>query len=507
MAQPLQSINLVAPAFMGINTEDSPIAQDTAFAEVADNAIIDRRGRLASRKGNSVLTTNKTVLGTDYLHNIHEFYDSAGNEVIFSTGNNKIITGTTTLVDASPGSYTISDNDWKIFNFNDYAYFFQRGYEPLVYSNALGAVTKMSDVSGASVAATQYCNEAIGAYGRVWCVGNATNDNIIYWSDLLIGHDFAGGSSGSIDVSKAWPNGFDVVVALAGYNGYLIVFGENNTLVYQNAETPASMSLADTIPGVGCVDRKSVQSIGTDLLFLTQTGLRGLGRTIQEKSLPITDLSRNIKQELIANTLATTKPVSTVYSPENYFYLLCFADLNLVYCFDIRATLENGSYRVTRWPSVDFKSFHRDRNGDIYIGCKDGIGKYDNYRDNGESYRFRYFSPGLTFGDPAKIKMLKKIRPTLIGGNNSDIFLKWSYDFSTNPSSSTFRTSSDSPAFYGQSEYTDADFSAEGETLSRTSLNTTGYGSVVSVGLETDINGYALSIQEMNVLALLGKTI
>ena len=72
MAQPLQSINLVAPAFKGINTEDSPLAQDTSFAEVADNAIIDRRGRLASRKGNSVITTNKTVLGTDYLHNIHE---------------------------------------------------------------------------------------------------------------------------------------------------------------------------------------------------------------------------------------------------------------------------------------------------------------------------------------------------------------------------------------------------------------------------------------------------
>ena len=92
MAQPLQSINLVAPAFKGINTEDSPLAQDTSFAEIADNAIIDRRGRLASRKGNAVVTTDKTVLGTDYLSNIHEFYDNAGNEVIFSTGNNKIMT-------------------------------------------------------------------------------------------------------------------------------------------------------------------------------------------------------------------------------------------------------------------------------------------------------------------------------------------------------------------------------------------------------------------------------
>ena len=507
MAQPLQSINLVAPAFKGINTEDSPLAQDTSFAEVADNAIIDRRGRLASRKGNAVLTTDKTVLGTDYLSNIHEFYDSAGNEVIFSTGNNKIMTGTTTLVDATPGSYTITDNDWKIFNFNDHAYFFQRGYEPLVYSNSLGAVTKMSAVSGASLTSAQYSNEAIGAYGRVWCVGNATDDNTIYWSDLLIGHDFTGGSSGSINVSKAWPNGFDKVVAIAAHNGFLVVFGENNTLIYSGAESPATMAIQDTIPGVGCVDRKSVQNIGTDLLFLTQTGLRSLGRAIQEKSLPITDLSRNIKQELIANTLAKTVPVSTVYSPENYFYLLCFPDLNLVYCFDIRGTLENGAYRVTRWPSVDFKSFHRDRNGDIYIGTTAGVGTYNNYFDNGSVYRFRYFSPGLSFGDPSKIKMLKKIRPTIIGGNNADIFLKWSYDFETATSTSTFRTSSATPGFYGQSEYNVAEFSEEGTIISRSSINTTGYGSVISVGLETDINGYALSIQEMNVLALIGKTL
>jgi hypothetical protein len=507
MAQPLQSINLVAPAFKGINTEDSPLAQDTSFAEIADNAIIDRRGRLASRKGNAVVTTDKTELGIDYLSNIHEFYDSAGNEVIFSTGNNKIMTGTTTLVDATPATYTITGNDWKIFNFNDHAYFFQRGYEPLVYSNTLGAVTKMSSVAGASVTSAQYSHEAIGAYGRVWCVGNASDDNTIYWSDLLIGHDFSGGSSGSIDVSKAWPNGFDKVVAIAAHNGMLVVFGENNTLVYAGAESPATMTIQDTIPGVGCVDRKSVQNIGTDLLFLTQTGLRSLGRSIQEKSLPITDLSRNIKQELIANTLGKTESVSTVYSPENYFYLLCFPDLNLVYCFDVRGTLDNGAYRVTRWPSVDFKCFHRDRNGDIYIGTTAGVGTYDNYFDNGSVYRFRYYSPGLSFGDPSKIKMLKKIRPTIIGGNNADIFLKWSYDFSTATSTSTFRTSSATPGFYGQSEFNLAEFSEEGTIISRSSINTTGYGSVISVGLETDINGYALSIQEMNVLALIGKTL
>ncbi len=60
MAQELKSINLVAPGFKGINTEDSPLSQDPSFAETADNAVIDKRGRIAARKGHSVTTTNKT---------------------------------------------------------------------------------------------------------------------------------------------------------------------------------------------------------------------------------------------------------------------------------------------------------------------------------------------------------------------------------------------------------------------------------------------------------------
>lgn len=506
MAQPLQSINLIAPAFKGINTEDSPLAQDTSFAEIADNAIIDRSGRLASRKGNSVITTTKTVLGSDYLHNIHEFYDSAGNEVIFSTGNNKIMTGTTTLVDATPGSYTISANDWKIVNFNDKAYFFQRGYDPLVYDNSNGLRT-FTVANGGATNATFKANEVVAAFGRLFIAGNASNDTIIYWSDLLDGNAFSGGSSGNIDVSKAWPNGFDKIVALAAHNNFLVVFGENNIIIYSGANSPASMAIHDTITGVGCVDRKSVQNIGTDIIFLSQSGLRSLGRTIQEKSVPVTELSRNIKQELIANVLAKSEPVSSVYSPENYFYLLCFPDQNLVYCFDVRAKLENGAFRVTRWPSVNFKSFAKDRDGTVYIGTTSGLGKYHNYFDAGSIFRFRYFSPGLTFGDPSKIKMLKKIRPTLLGGNNSDIFLKWSYDFSTADNVSTFRTSNTTPGFFGESEYNVAEYSEEATIISRSSINTTGYGSVIRVGIESDINGYSLSLQELNVLALAGKTL
>ena len=234
MAQELKSISLVAPAFKGINTEDSPLAQDPSFAENADNAVIDKRGRIAARKGLTVITTDKTQLGTASIEGIKEFRDNAGNTKIFSVGNNKILSGTATLADETPGGYTISANKWKMVNFNDSIYFFQRGYQPLVYNvtasgspgGANSSVVTLSSVnSAAGVTSAMYGNEVLAAYGRLWTADFATNKSIIYWSDLLIGYDWSGGTSGSIDISKVWPDGFDEIVALSAHNNLLIIFG------------------------------------------------------------------------------------------------------------------------------------------------------------------------------------------------------------------------------------------------------------------------------------------
>jgi hypothetical protein len=505
MAQPLTSINLVAPAFKGVNTEDSPIAQDPSFADVADNAVIDKRGRIAARKGIAVVTTNKTALGTDHVHKIHYFYDDAGNEVVFTTGNNKIMTGTTTLTDATPGSYTITANNWKIVNFNDKAYFFQRGYDPLVYDNATGLRT-FTVANGTSTAATLKCHEAIGAYGRMWIVDNATDTQTIYWSDLLDGSDFSNGSSGSIDVTKAWPDGYDEVRALAAHNDLLVIFGKHSILVYQGASSPANMVLADTIAGVGCICRNSVQHIGTDVLFMSNSGLRSLGRTIQEKSLPLSDLSLNIKTELIEVLQARSEPTASVYSPENSFYLIAFPGQSTVYCFDLKGALENGAYRVTRWPSVGHKCFERKTDGTLLIGTSDGVGTYSGYQDNTSSYRFRYYSPGLTFGDPSKIKLLKKVRPTIVGAGGATVFMKWAYDFETAFKSYNFSIGNQAAALYGIDEFGIGEYTG-GELTTKSSVSGTGHGSVITIGMEAEIDGSALSLQEINVLALIGKTV
>jgi len=505
MAQELRSINLVAPAFKGVNTEDSPLAQDPSFAEIADNAVIDKRGRIAARKGHNVITTTKTVLGSDSIRAIKEFKDNAGNTEVFSVGNNKIISGTTTLVDETPASYTITSDNWKMVNFNDKIYFYQRAYEPLVYDNTGGSVVKLSTISGASAAGDiPKANEILSAYGRLWCADIANEKSIVYWSDLLIGHDWTGGTSGSIDISKVWPDGYDEIVALAAHNGMLIIFGKHSIVAYQGAEAPATMTLADTVAGVGCVDRDTVQYTGTDVLFLSHTGLKSFGRTIQEKSLPISSLSGNITKDIIAALQTENAFFRSVYSPEEGFYLLTFVGQDVTYCFDVRGTTENGSYRVTRWVSTGFTSYTRQEDGTLLVGTSNGISEYDGYQDNGNPYRFKYYSPSLTFGDSSRIKILKKLKPTLVGANNATVFLKWAYDFKSSYATAEFTVGDQITGFFGQSEYTTVEFTG-GALTNQKSLNATGYGTSIVVGLEADIDGSTLSLQEINVMALIGK--
>lgn len=503
MAQQLSSINLVAPAFKGINTEDSPIAQDPSFAEIADNAVIDKRGRIAARKGYNVLTTNKTALGTDSIKDIHEFKSSSGAKVILSVGNNNVMTGTTTLTDIS-SAITITDDNWKIVNFNDKSYFFQRGVQPLVYDGST-----LSQLTG--ITSAQYGNEVISAYGRLWTADVGTgNKSTVYWSDLLIGNDWSGGTSGQIDISKVWPDGYDEIVALAAHNGLLIIFGKHSIVAYQGAEAPATMTLADTVAGVGCVDRDTVQHTGTDVIFLSHTGLRSFGRTIREKSMPISTLSKTITKDIIEEIQAESISFRSVYSPEENFYLLSFVGRKTTFCFDLRGTLEDGSFRVTRWPESVFTAYERLESGELYIGSTEGISQYAGYQDNGQSYRFKYYSPSLTFGDPTKLKFIKKIKPTIIGASNVSAFVKFAYDFSesyktvtfTIPQSSTVAEFNTSTAEFNISE-----FSSDSKQIIRKGLNGTGSGSTVVVGLESDINGSELSLQEINILALLGKTI
>jgi hypothetical protein len=507
MAAQLQAIPIIAPGFKGINSEDSPVALDPFYASVADNCVIDRFGRVAARKGYTAITTSASALGSGTIQHIDVFRKDDGTSVVFSAGDNKIFTGTTTLVDATPGSYTITGNNWVTVSLGGKFFFFQGGHEPLIYDNAVDGVEKFSDVSGSNTPTGRTdvnASVALAAFGRLWVANFADDKSTVYWSDLLTGKSFTGGSSGSIDLATVWPSGYDTIVNIAAHNNNLIIFGKDSILVYGGADDPSTMELTDTIKGLGLRCRCGVVNIGTDLLFMSYQGLRSLGRAIQEKSLPISDLSRSVKTELLEVLISEARPFRAVFSPENSFVLFTFRDSRVTYCFDIKGTLEDGSYRVTRWINWSIEAYCRDTDGTLYVGNGAGIGKYDGYTDNGDSYPVRYYSPNLDFGDASTLKMIKKIKAVLIGGSNQTAQIRWGYDFDGIFSGEIVGLNNTESALYGEAEYGLAEYST-GVSISVRVVNATRSGNTIIVGFEAQIDGAPLSIQQYIVYLLQGR--
>jgi hypothetical protein len=505
MPQQLQNITIAAPAFKGLNTQDSPIDGDPSFASVADNCVIDKYGRIGARHGFEVITTDNTPLGSAEIVSMGYFEDNDGNEEIFSAANNKIFSGTTTLTDITPASYTITANDWKMVNFNNKMYFFQGGHNPLVYDDANG-LSKIVDHPD-SVGTPPNAHEALAAYGRLWTCGCGLNLQTVFWSDLLIGTAWSGGTSGSINVAKVWPDGYDEVTGLAAHNGFLVIFGRHSIIVYSGAESPATMQLSDTIAGVGCIERDSIQNTGDDLVFLSHTGLQSFSRVIQQKSMPLRDMSRNIRNDFMEQVETNTGGVKSVFSPENAFYLITLRSKDLTFCFDMRGALEDGSHRVTRWTATPFTSFARKSDGTLLSGNGNGVGEYSGYLDADQIYTVRYYSNPLTFGDSSRVKMLKKIIPTVIAGSDTLIKLKWGYDFSQSFATAFVQIPTLAPGEYGIGQYGISEYSYNNVEILKKPINTTGSGTVVTVGVEVDVDGQPFSLQEFNIQALLGRMI
>lgn len=505
MAQQLQNISIAAPAFKGLNTEDSPLTGDPSFAATADNCVIDKFGRIGARKGLTVQTTDNSALGGNNIKTVHIFEDNSGNEVIFSCGNNKIFSGEQ-LTDVTPVGATITDDNWQVVNFNQHCYFFQKDHDPLYYNDTVGTVDLLSNHAYAQGTIPKG-NAVLAAYGRLWVSGVTNDTNVVYWSDLLNGAAWNSGTSGYIDLSKVWPDGHDEVVALSAHNGFLIIFGRNSILVYGGAEDPSTMTLSDTVNGIGCIHRDTVQHTGGDVIFLSHVGVHTFGRVLQQKAMPLRNMSKNIRADLLKAIKSEMEEVVSVYSPENAFYLLVLTGTEIIYCFDTREQLEDGSSKVTRWLQCPFKCFASKEDGTLYTGGAFGIGIYDGYSDDGEPYLLRYLSNPLAFGDPSRTKFLKKIIPTVIGNGSTVANIKWAYDYSDSFLSAAITLKNSSASEYGTAEYNIGEYSSTGVAITKQGVQASGSGTVVTVGVEAEIDGQSFSLQEFNIQALIGRMI
>lgn len=514
MAQQLQTFSITAPGFYGLNTQDSSLDLASGFALVAKNCVIDKYGRVGARKGWMPKHEASTALGSNDVQMIAQLLSLDGVQYTVVAGNNKLFlldSGVLTELTYGGGGTapTISDSNWQAAALNNRLYLFQSGHDPLIFnpSDSTTVYKRISEQAGFSGTLLSG-NTVLSAFGRLWVANSTSNKTVVYFSDLLAGHIWNTGTSGYLDISQYWPNGSDNIVALASHNNFLFIFGKNNILVYSNASDPAAMALADSITGIGCIARDSISNTGSDVIFLSDTGVRSVLRTIQEKSAPFRDLSKNVRDDLmsaVAGELSST--IKSVYDPIESFYLLTLPNLKVVYCFDLKAALQDGSSRVTTWDSIEPKSFCFDNvNKQLLLGKTGYVGYYHGYIDNDTAYRFQYFTNHTDLGAPSVTSVLKKLSIVVIGGTSQSVAMKWGYDFTSNYYSQIANIPTQGVDFYGESEYNIAEF-AGGTALQTLVAYPTGAGKVIQTGYEADIEGSPLSVQKIEIQAKNGKIV
>lgn len=513
----LQNFQLTTPAFKGLNTQAKNSLMDPTWATRLQNAVIDGSGRLAARKG-WVSQTNTTAATEDFVQLI-EYRQQNGDTELFATSATKAwrsTDGGDSWTDVT-GTASFTDGNWQLQNFNDYVIGFQEGEAPLIYNGT--TCSQAADVNAPTGSA------GLAAFGRVWALD--FDDVVIQYSALLDHTDWTSSDSGSFDLSSLLP-GNDRVVALAEHNGALVVFCENNILFFVDGSgsalgiDPTQMYVVDTINGLGCAARDSVQAVGGDMWFLGQDyNIHSLGRVMQEKSNPVVNLSKNISDDLRDSITLTGHDISrlrSLYAPEERFYLLFLPresavgagdEVGQTWVFDTRGTLEDGTARILgTWDTNVASACCVRLSGDLLWSLWDVIGevgKYTGQQDNGNSYDFIYESGWIDLTQQSYLLMLKRITGLFFINTATTAKIKWAWDFATTFTTKDLTFAAGAVgAEFGIGEWNIGEFSG-GVTLRENKTAGKGNGEFIKIGTEATINGGTYALQQLDLYARIGR--
>ena len=517
--QPLDDIGV-----NGLNTQNNPSTLDHTWLTKAENVVLRESGRISFRKGfkQQVLKTSAKI-GSLTEHN-----DQGTNKIFASSGDTIYTIDFTTPDAAFPSSgadvkRTVSGTtgDWQFVNFNKRLHCFHAGATPQRYDGSLASGSRWTAHATQPTGITTFDPSCgMGFYGRVWCGGVAEEKSVVFHSNLLDGDDWTGGDASSINLNKVWGN--DEIVALAPFYGKLVIFGKNNIAIYNNPDDVTALALDEVIRGIGCVSRDSVQAIADDLVFLSSTGLRSLGRTTEKDKLPLTDYSVNIKDRLIRNIAQSTN-VKSVYVESEGIYIMSFVDKNITYVFDMKHSTPNAAPRITTW------TFDSDREPaslaytELYgllIGQQEGsLATYEGYFDKDYSGSSVYVNSSYTsgistiwvnLGENVSASLLKRLFMVLEGGSGATMGVKWYKDFSQTPSKTTQillnPTTTGSTALWGSSTslYGASKFTPI-YGLSEYKTHLTGSAKHLKLDIDIESNGFDASLQNLTILHKQGK--
>jgi hypothetical protein len=369
---------------------------------------------------------------------------------------------------------------------------------------------------------------AVSAYGRVWVSGVGGDYHKIHYSGLLnenMWYDARADAdsfndAGIIDVREYWPVDGDTIVNIHAHNGFLIVFGRNSILVYANADTgnPAGengIQLRDTISNVGLVRRDAICNIGTDVLFVDDTGVRSIGRVIQEKSSPVTEASLNVRktiQQAIKQELAVDTGRSAIkmeYMPSKSMAVVLFRNLELAFTMQTNMPSKTGGLKVTRWRDCCWNDSFEAKRGDediVYLAGRPnrGLMKYQGYLQD-ETYEMSYM--GMAIGQAPFQQVIPKSVIYTVYSNSlpGDATANWGFGDRV-VGNYDFRINSDAPgSSFGVDEFDIGQYGLGDSYYFNYKVHTSGSGELFRVGRDIEIKGDYFALQEISINSAIGR--
>jgi hypothetical protein len=530
MSSKLKELVIKAPGFKGLNTQESGNELDPGWALTADNLVFDDAGRLAARKGfsNQVVTVGGSsqvhLVDTKQVRTLFEYHKDSSNSYLIAHCDTKLFVSNTnayTIWTDKTGTITTADTDsWQFANFNGKVVGVCSGRDPIYWDGGAGNFTVIS-WSGRDLA-TKDPVAVLSAFGRLWFI--ESDRTIISYTDLLT-YNTVNATTGFLSTegfslsngAGGWTRGKSFATALAVWQNKLIIFGEDEILIFQGCDDPNNdLSLADAVVGIGCVARDSVVAVGNDLLFVDKSGVRGLARSVLRETFPEQDITKNVRNDFIAGVTDDRangyKNIKCVYHPIEAFYIAKLP--SAIWCIDLKQvstgqTNEAGTdYRVTKFSGWTVGGFCASKDNELYIGLDDGrVGKYSTYLDGTATYTVDYRSSWQNF-DTTVLKFPKKYSAVVLTAGGQALTLGLAYNFlSATNSHATITRSVGTGAEWGATgtEWGEDEWGVDTIDFDTVSVIPSRSGEYLQLRLSCSINNKEFGIQSLRLFVKVGR--
>ena len=336
--------------------------------------------------------------------------------------------------------------------------------------------------------------------------GASTAPNTIYYSDVNDIDDFSGGTSGNIVLD-------DQVVGLRSFRDDLIIFCKNSIWKLQNIN--ATVSVSPITSNIGCLDGKSIQEIGGDLVFLAPDGIRTLAGTVRIGDVELSTTTRSIQPIIkgIADNIGSYDISSIVIRDKSQYRLYYGTSSSGTSAEGIVGTLKTDAQGATQFQwsetfGIDAsaaaasgfnssgveKHYHGDYSGYVY---NHDTGNSFNNAEVETTINAEYQTPDLDYGDLGTLKTLKYVKVSVTPEGDIDTNFKIRYDFEdTNiPQPSDYSLSVSKPSLFANATFTTGSytFGAPTDPITRQTVEGSGHSNYFRIFSNNTNDSYTVN--------------